>query len=732
MDDRESLVQLLTVSRAVLQVFEQQAAGYTSLTIPANLKVQLDEKRTEVASLENRLAQLDKHPPASLPDNLPPPHAIFVGRKEEMRRCLEALLPEERGWGVVIDGIGGIGKTALALEVAHQARKQAWFDAYLFASAKTTWLTTDGVRQETLAHSSLDAFLREFAYRLSEHSTLQKTDMMERWRMLLDVLRGRRTLLIWDNLETLPADDRTMIAEFLRKLPSPNKAIITSRRRTGESAVTMRLDRLSRQEAFDLMTEMGERNPHVAAELMRANTATRHSLYDAVGGNPLALHWTLGLVTQKGYTLAQAVEQLRDGTRSQDLYSFLFTNAVRTLIRSDRSVLSALSAFYTPATLEALTEATSLSSNAVQMALERLLNLSLVNEFEGGGFTLHPLTRAYIRSVLQKKNTTQQAAQAGVMLDKVAYRQALQYWVQYACTYGGENYQNFVFLEQVTPDLEATATALRDIAGLPGVLKDKEAAALLNELAGALGTFLWFQGYWDEQINLSTWAYEAAWRLHQWEWASWRAYEINVVYWNRLDAENSRLWNDLLVQAMERGLEARDQISALYIRGLIAQKQDNLIQAEHYFMQALACCNEVDHNENEAMILNGLAEIARKRREYGKAEKLYREALVIAEDSENREGQAVYSANLGTLALNCHQLMESQTWYQQALGLALEVGRQDLIARVQAGMARVLEKLDHYEEALSFAEQSLQIRERLQYHRLEETRQLVQRLRGKL
>jgi len=47
-------------------------------------------------------------------------------------------------------------------------------------------------------------------------------------------------------------------------------------------------------------------------------------------------------------------------------------------------------------------------------------------------------------------------------------------------------------------------------------------------------------------------------------------------------------------------------------------------------------------------------------------------------------------------------------------------------------MARVLEKLDHYEEALSFAEQSLQIYERLQYHRLEETRQLVQRLRGKL
>ncbi len=51
------------------------------------------------------------------------------------------------------DGIGGMGKTALALEVAHLARKQALFDAYLFVSAKTTWLSAEGVRDETLAPS---------------------------------------------------------------------------------------------------------------------------------------------------------------------------------------------------------------------------------------------------------------------------------------------------------------------------------------------------------------------------------------------------------------------------------------------------------------------------------------------------------------------------------------------------------------------------------------------------
>ena len=73
----------------------------------------------------------------AVPDNLSRRHPIFVGRKEEMARCLASLSPEERGWGVTIDGIGGMGKTALALEVAYAARAQAWFNAYLFVSAKT-------------------------------------------------------------------------------------------------------------------------------------------------------------------------------------------------------------------------------------------------------------------------------------------------------------------------------------------------------------------------------------------------------------------------------------------------------------------------------------------------------------------------------------------------------------------------------------------------------------------
>ena len=59
------------------------------------------------------------------------------------------------------------------------------------------------------------------------------------------------------------------------------------------------------------------------------------------------------------------------------------------------------------------------------------------------------------------------------------------------------------------------------------------------------------------------------------------------------------------------------------------------------------------------------------------------------------------------------------------------MGRQDLIAHAQSGLAHVLEEEGRYREALPLAEEALRIRERLRDRDLEWTRQLVARLREK-
>jgi len=51
----ESQQRTLENARRTLAILEQQAAGYTTLTIPAHLKIELEDKRREIAELENAL-----------------------------------------------------------------------------------------------------------------------------------------------------------------------------------------------------------------------------------------------------------------------------------------------------------------------------------------------------------------------------------------------------------------------------------------------------------------------------------------------------------------------------------------------------------------------------------------------------------------------------------------------------------------------------------------------------
>jgi tetratricopeptide (TPR) repeat protein len=669
-----------------------------------------------------------------LPDNLPRYNDVFVGRKQEIARCLEALSPDERGWGVTIDGIGGMGKTALALEVAHLARKQALFDAYLFVSAKTTWLSAEGVREETLALSSLDSFCREFAKGLGQTDIVKMTDATERRRALLDALRGGRTLLIWDNLETLNAEERDMIAEFVRKLPTPNKAIITSRRRTGESAVTIRLDRLLETEALELMREKGRLHPRLAQELNATKPEILTALYEASGGNPLALDWTLGQVAHKGYSISVALERLRNAAKSEDLYGFLFADAAKTLSEKDRTVLSALTVFLTPAKTAALADATDLAITEIEVSLERLVTLSLVNDLDGERFGLHPLTRTYIRAVVGGTDTVVTAPLSGIRFDSAAQGKVLRYWVDFAQKYGGDGkdaYQTHDKLEAEWQNLEGVATTLREMAGISNALKDRQAAQMLIDLEDALSNFLWFRGYWDEWVRLGEWRYQAGKALSQWSDAGWGTYHVAWIYYIRGEAEQAASWADQTAETMEQGGNRRDKAFATRLQGKIAGQRQDWAEAERLYQEALAIYRELGEEKDEVIALNDLGEVARSQRHYDNAESYYKQALTMAEKLCDKALIANRYGSLGLLALDRDRPTQARPWYERELALAQEVGQQGLVADAQSGLAQVLEKEGRYVEALPLALAALEIRERLRNRSLDFSRQLVERLRRK-
>lgn len=729
----ESLQRLLDRKCRVLQNLkeEREKSGFP---VPVDLQQELEETQNQVKSLEARLAQLRGNR-NSIPDTLLPRSPIFIGRKEEIDKCLDALRPEERGWGVAIDGLGGIGKTALALEVAHITRERGYFDAYLFASAKTTWLTPEGVRQETLSLSSLDAFIHEFAKRLGEESILQNNDPNERHEALMNILRGRHTLFVFDNLETLTEQERNLISDFLRKLPAPNKAIITSRYRTGESVLTIRLDHLLKQDAFQIMIEIGKCKPKVADELKHSDEITRCAFYEATGGNPLAINWTLGLIAQKGYSFTESLTLLQQGGYSKDLYVFLFVDAMQDMPKNDQAILVALSTFQTPANINALVDATELNSTQIRMSLERLLNLSLVNDLQGGRYALHPLTRTYVCSALGGGTEEMRTALRQVSLDIADHRKALRYWLDYAQKYGGEHdtvHKTFDFLEKEWPSLESTAISLRELSGIPGELKDAEMARMLIEIADALRTFLWFKGYWDERLLLSEWAYHAAKSLGFWRDAGWAAYSVAWIYCNRSETDRANIWADRTTEAMTRGGNRHDRSVARHLGGIVARECGNLTEAKRLLTEAISEYQTLKEEADEAIALNDLGIVADKLENYDDAEDFYRQSIEINQKRGEESCQAAAWGNWGDLAMNRERWAEARSRYQKQLELARKVNRQDIIANALFGLARILEQENCYGEALSLAEESLKISVRLRHSTLKKTYNLLSRLRRKL
>ncbi|MDZ7960853.1 MAG: tetratricopeptide repeat protein [Aulosira sp. DedQUE10] len=458
-------------------------------------------------------------------------------------------------------------------------------------------------------------------------------------------------------------------------------------------------------------------------------------LYEAAGGNPLALDWTLGQVAHKGYSISDALKLLRDAANSADLYGFLFADAAQILNEKDRTVLSALAVFRTPATTAALADATDLVVTEIQVTVGRLVTLSLVNDLDGERFGLHPLTRTYIRAAIGGTDTIGTQPPGGIRFDSAAQRKVLRYWVDYAQKYGGydkDAYKTFDKLEAEWQNLESVATTLREIAGIPGTLQDPQAAQMLIDLETALFNFLWFRSYWDELVRLSEWRYQAGKALSQWSDAGWGAYNVAWIHYNRAETERAASWAAQMAEVMERGGSRRDKATAIKLQGQIAEQRQNLAEAERLYQEALAIYRELGDEAVEAIALSDLGSVARSQKQYDRAEFYFKQALAIEEKRGAKDMQVAYLGNLGLLALDRNLPTEARPWYERELALAQEVRRQDLVANAQSGLARVLEEEGRYTEALPLPQAALQIQARLRDQNLDWTRRLVERLQRKV
>lgn len=281
--------------------------------------------------------------PKVCPNNLPIMPTPFIGRQDELARLEELLVRGDRGL-ITIIGPGGMGKTRLALELAHRlcrVRRR---------SGKPNMLAfPDGVYLVPLAAIESPAEIPPALYQaLGFQPTAQDPAGRLPWRQFLDYLDNSELLLILDNFEQL-TDGTGLVAEILLAAPKV-RAVVTSREQLSlrgeqlfalsgmpypsDCQVLESTDSASRYSGLALMMQSCERvDPGLEWTADDLDQAVR--ICHLLGGMPLAIELAAGWVEM--LSLAEIASEIE---RNLD---FLQTNVkdVETRHRSVRIVFDA-------------------------------------------------------------------------------------------------------------------------------------------------------------------------------------------------------------------------------------------------------------------------------------------------------------------------------------------------------------------------------------------------------
>jgi tetratricopeptide (TPR) repeat protein len=658
--------------------------------------------------------------PKKVYHNLPQPdYGTFIGREKELAQVHSILRPYPHSQHalVTIDGIGGIGKSALALEVAHRYRRdyerlppEERFEAIIWTSAKSTVLTADGIAPRQQITRTLEDIYTTISVAL-EREDITHARPEDQDELVTKALTQQRTLLIVDNLETV--DDERVNA-FLRELPAPTKAIVTTRHRI-DVAYPVRLTGMPQEDGLALIAQECAKKGVTLAE------AEAGKLYDRTGGVPLAMVWS---VAQMGFGHPVEAVLRRLGQPSEDIARYCFAGAIEHIRgKPAHKLLMALSLFATDASREALGYAADLPELDRDEGLVALEKLSLLNK-RGDRFSLLPLTRSYLAQELEQ---IPQFAQSAFERMLTYYKQlvtpppevrvGIPYWD------GLVNYARAESLEQEWGNLDQV---------IRRALNQRRYAMALDLFLPIVHFFsIW--GLWDERLHLSREMCQAAHELGDpvevWLWIDaigWilrqrqqfseclqalktgrsLAHQFNLVDALILaDAFEAGLYlamddTDLAMRKIESALEQLDLDSVLEqgapvrrivarrvvsMAALVSRSMRDIVRAKELHERALELRLSV--GENPAPTLSSLAHVSLLLEDTTAAEKFLIQALASAGPKD----VAWNNYELAAVAEQKGELREAQRLCKLALEQFAQLGVQRGVQYCQQLLARLQE-----------------------------------------
>ena len=344
-----------------------------------------NQKNQSVDTQTNIVSQTNNYgasAPPPVPHQIPPPPADFTGREEEIA---EILANFNHGATITgLRGLGGIGKTALALVLVDRLKGQ-FTDGQIFINLLGTSKTSLNP-DNAMAHV-IRSFLGADA-RLPE-------DPGEMAGFYRSVLSGKRTLILLDN-----AASREQVEPLLP--PAGSALLITSRNKFVLPGLKeWDLDILPLEDSKKFLLEIAGRIGGHADELAKL-----------CGCLPLALrNAAYALAEKKNLNVTDYVERLKDARRRLDLVEASFSLSYELLTPEQQRLWSLLSVF--PADFDRAGAAAVwvVETEPAEETLGELVKWSLLDFLpaasgEGGRYRLHDLARVFAASRLDAMHTS--------------------------------------------------------------------------------------------------------------------------------------------------------------------------------------------------------------------------------------------------------------------------------------------------------------------------------------
>jgi DNA-binding SARP family transcriptional activator/tetratricopeptide (TPR) repeat protein len=637
-----------------------------------------------------------------LPDTLPPETADFVGRSEEL-----ALLAGEHGDGPqisVIEGMPGVGKTALAV---HAARMLT--DRYPDGLFYLSFHTHDPGCPSLDPAEALHRLLRM----LSVPATQIPDAIGERATLWRAQLSRRRAVVI--------LDDAARHDQIRPLLPAAGRCLIliTARRRLPgvAGARVLTLDVLSPGDAAALFMRIA--GPGRASDQDEVATAA-----DLCGRLPLAIQLTAGRLAQGGpLSLAGLVAELSQsparlggtGAACPEVMS-AFELSYRALEPDHQRFFRRLGVGPCPqVSLQAAAALDGGTLAEAEKALAALLDHHLLVRASAGQFRFHDLIREFaaVRAA-QDDSVSERRQAAGRLLDYYLYTadqadrvlHPFRHRMPVSVTRPPAAVPALRTQEDAAGWLESEWRNILQAAHYAGRHERKRQCA---DLTHVLAGFVEIRGYWNEAIAAHTLALQACRDLTDPVRIAQASLELSVVSQQTgrheatlaLAEDAAAIYRSL---ADRRGLaEALDQI------GLVHQRAARSREALAYFSEAKALYGDAADPHGTANTLSHSGIACWHLGRYPDGMSHLDEALSLYRDVGDRRGEAKTLNNLGKMQLLCGHHREALRSFRESLAIFGEIGGAQNQAILYQNIGRVYHYKHSYEEGIASYRRALAI-----------------------